>query len=110
MKTILDFLKKIFRIGVIGNIIASLTLIITIIFGYSQYAKTRGQEVSPIIQDQIDKSKEHNTVIVRTNDTIRLLNPSLCPSFRNTSKYSINNLFIETTVITPIFPKYYAFR
>ena len=109
MKTILDFLKKIFRIGVIGNIIASLTLIITIIFGYSQYAKTRGQEVSPIIQDQIDKSKEHNTVIVRTNDTIRLLNPSLCPSFRNTSKYSINNLFIETTVITPIFPKYYAF-
>jgi hypothetical protein len=33
----------------------------------------------------------------------------LCPSFRNTSKYSINNLFIETTVITPIFPKYYAF-
>ena len=104
MNSILDFLKKIFKIGVLANIIATTTLFITILFGYSQYEKNIAQKVQPSTFGRVEKDKAHSTVIIYTNDTVKFLYPALCPSFKNTSKYSIKDLFVETTVIFPISP------
>lgn len=109
MKSIYKLIKKLLRNGVIGIIIAATTLICTILFGYSQYAKSKGQKISPVVMENIDASNEHRWLIVRTNDTIKLDNPPICQTFRNTSKYTINNLFIETTVISPNYQGIYIF-
>ena len=91
MNKIIEYIKKIWSVGVI-------TLIVTIVFGYDQFVKNQSGEVTPVFYNIEDEGTHKDILIIKTNDSIILNSPYFSQSFKNTSKYALENVVIDVTM------------
>ena len=91
MNKIIEYIKKIWSVGVI-------TLIVTIVFGYDQFVKNQSGEVTPVFYNIEDEGTHKDILIIKTNDSIILNSPYFIQSFKNTSKYALENVVIDVTI------------
>ena len=99
---LINWLKRIFRASVIGNIISFLTLAVTLLVAISQYVKDNSLEVSPVIYNKEFTTDTINNIIFTTDDTIKLSKCQFVPSLKNTSKYPIRDIIIDYSLVKPL--------
>lgn len=102
MNQFLVLLKRIWHQGIIRNLLGLLTLGVTILFGYDQFIKIHSAEVTPYILGDINNERKHKVMVVITQDTVNFTPPDITYTFRNTSKYTIENLVVEVIYKVPV--------
>lgn len=102
---LINWLKRLFRASVIGNIISFLTLAVTLLVAISQYFKDNSLEVSPVLFNKEFSKDTINNIIFTTDDTIKLSNCQFVPSLKNISKYPICDIIIDYSLVKPLSQK-----
>lgn len=97
MNKIIEWLKRITNLQFITLVLS----IITTFFAYNQYIKDNSGSVTPCINNIEVQEVNKSFIICKTEDTIKIANPEIVHTFRNTSKYTIQNFHVNYTLLFP---------